>query len=174
MVLVCDLLSFDFVLVALIQIEGLISHQRDPFWQPSTFIQISRRQMGRLQIFRRGSVQFQVRLLILVLYTTRVILHTNRTTLWCVANERGLFIGYRMAKAALNQQTVTLARDFEHAGDGITVIALNPGYIATKMTGFKGVVDLVESVEKMTTIIEETTVEKSGHFFDYTGEELPF
>ena len=72
---------------------------------------------------------------------------------------------------------MTLARDFKNRGDGAdkpTVIALNPGHIATKMTGFKGVVDLAESVESMTGIIERATPEQSGHFFDYTGDELPF
>jgi NAD(P)-dependent dehydrogenase (short-subunit alcohol dehydrogenase family) len=64
----------------------------------------------------------------------------------CTAKERGLFIGYRMAKAALNQQIVTLSREFEHNGDNITILALNPGYIPTRMTGFKGVVDIKESV----------------------------
>lgn len=91
-----------------------------------------------------------------------------------LANERGLFIGYRMAKAALNQQTKTLSRDFQTQGDDITIIALNPGYIPTRLTGFKGVVDIVESVESMTSIIENATPDQSGHFFDYTGDELPF
>jgi NAD(P)-dependent dehydrogenase (short-subunit alcohol dehydrogenase family) len=79
-----------------------------------------------------------------------------------------------MAKAAPNQQTVTLARDYAHADDKITVIALNPGYIATKMTGLKGVVDMGESVQKMVTIIEEAKLEDSGRFYDYTGEDIAF
>ena len=79
-----------------------------------------------------------------------------------------------MAKAALNQQTKTLAQDFKHAGDNITVIALNPGYIATKMTGCKGVVDMDDSVQRIVTLIEDVTPEKTGRFFDYTGDEKAF
>lgn len=79
-----------------------------------------------------------------------------------------------MAKAALNQQTKTLAQDFLHAGDYITVLALNPGYISTRMTGYKGVVDMEDSVKRMVEIIEKAGPKDSGHFFDYTGEELPF
>jgi NAD(P)-dependent dehydrogenase (short-subunit alcohol dehydrogenase family) len=79
-----------------------------------------------------------------------------------------------MAKAALNQQTVTLARDYAHADENITIIALNPGHIATKMTGFKGVVDMDESVQKMVTIIEEAKLEDSGRFYDYIGDDIAF
>ena len=91
-----------------------------------------------------------------------------------VANTRGLFIGYRMAKAAMNQQTVTLARDYAHADEKITIIALNPGYIATKMTGFNRGVDMDDSVQKMVSIIEEAKLEDSGRFYDYTGEDIAF
>lgn len=114
------------------------------------------------------SKQFLLSLKILQHYTL------SFSKLGATANERGLFIRYRMAEAALDQQTLKLARGFKINGDNIRIIALNAGYIATKMTVFKSVVDMEESVQNMVNIIENAPLEQSSHLFDYTGNELPF
>lgn len=33
--------------------------------------------------------------------------------------------------------TVTLAREFEEHGDNIAVVAINPGYVATRLTNYR-------------------------------------
>jgi len=85
-----------------------------------------------------------------------------------------LFIGYRTARAALNQQTVTLAQDYKKGGDNIITMALNPGWFPTRLTVFKGIVDLDDSVQNMVTTIGRVGPEGTGQFFDWTGEKLPF
>ena len=79
-----------------------------------------------------------------------------------------------MAKAALNQQTRTIAKGFEESGNTLIFITLNPGYVPTKLTGFKGTDDMDKSVKGMVDIIERVEPSDSGLFFDYTGQELQF
>ena len=49
-----------------------------------------------------------------------------------------------MAKAALNQLIVTLANDFKKNNHPIGIVAFQPGYIKTRLTGYKGPVDIDE------------------------------
>jgi NAD(P)-dependent dehydrogenase (short-subunit alcohol dehydrogenase family) len=79
-----------------------------------------------------------------------------------------------MAKAALNQQTKTIAQAFNGGEDKIIFIALNPGYVATKLTGWKGEDDMETSVKGMVDIIDRVELSDSGLFFDYTGVKLEF
>jgi hypothetical protein len=44
--------------------------------------------------------------------------------------------GFRMSKTALNQHSVTMAREMEKAGDKVAVVALYPGHLATRMTNY--------------------------------------
>jgi NAD(P)-dependent dehydrogenase (short-subunit alcohol dehydrogenase family) len=96
---------------------------------------------------------------------------------WQKANERGGFLGYRMAKAALNQQTKTIAQAFKNDSDEatpLTLITLEPGYVATRLTGWKGDTDIDTSVRGMVAVIEGAKHSDSGLFFEYTGKRLDF
>jgi len=79
-----------------------------------------------------------------------------------------------MAKSALNQQTVTLALDLKEAGHGITVMALSPGFIPTRLSKFKGHIDMDESVQGMVSIIEKATMEDNGKFVRWNGEQMEY
>ena len=79
-----------------------------------------------------------------------------------------------MAKAALNQQTRTIAKGFKDSGDMLIFIALNPGYVPTKLTGFEGTDNINVSVKGMVDIIERVGPSESGLFFNYTGQILEF
>ena len=83
-------------------------------------------------------------------------------------------IGYRMAKAAANQQVKTLALDFQRDNIPVTMLAFEPGFIKTKLTGFRGVVDIEESSNGMVDIIEKLTPEQTGNFVDWKGETIPW
>ncbi|KAF2832827.1 short chain dehydrogenase [Ophiobolus disseminans] len=78
-------------------------------------------------------------------------------------------IGYKMAKAALNQLTVTLANDFKARGYTIGVVALEPGAIQTRISKFNGDVDIVESVERMVELIGGVMPEGEPRFLDWRG-----
>ncbi|KAE8440944.1 hypothetical protein EG329_006183 [Mollisiaceae sp. DMI_Dod_QoI] len=89
------------------------------------------------------------------------------------SNDRGGFLGYRMAKCALNQQTKTIAQAFKGDGD-VIFINLEPGYIATRLTGWKGDTDMETSVKGMVDVLEKVTREDSGLLISYTGDKVPF
>jgi NAD(P)-dependent dehydrogenase (short-subunit alcohol dehydrogenase family) len=83
-------------------------------------------------------------------------------------------IGYRMAKAAANQQVKTLAIDFQRQDIPLTTLAFEPGFIKTRLTGWRGIVDIEESCTGMVNIIETLTPQMSGSFLDWKGDTLPW
>ncbi|KAH8591408.1 short chain dehydrogenase [Bisporella sp. PMI_857] len=89
-------------------------------------------------------------------------------------NDRGRCISYRIAKAALNQQTVTIAHELKAADSTITMIMLDPGDIPTRLSRGNGKTGIDESVRGMVEIIEKATIQDSGCFYKWTGETLPF
>ncbi|GLC45822.1 hypothetical protein PLESTB_001151800 [Pleodorina starrii] len=83
---------------------------------------------------------------------------------------RGGF-AYRSSKAALNAISSTLARDLEP--QGITVVALHPGYVRTDLTGGNGWIDVEESTAGLMAVMESGKP-LSGRFLSYNGEEIPW
>ncbi|PNS14153.1 3-oxoacyl [Sphaceloma murrayae] len=84
-------------------------------------------------------------------------------------NDEGENIGYRMAKAALNQQTKTLAQELTRAGSKIRLLAVCPGFIATKMTNFRGKDDIVKSCEGIVNMVLGLSAEDSGSLKKWNG-----
>ena len=58
--------------------------------------------------------------------------------------------------------------------DKIITLALDPGYVATRMNDNKGEVTTEESVGGLTKVIANVTPEDSGKYFDYRGTHLPW
>ena len=86
-------------------------------------------------------------------------------------NGSGKDYGYRMSKAAQNMLTSNLARDLLR--DGVTVIAIHPGIVATKMTGHSGARP-DEVADDMKNVIDKLTISDSGKFLDRYGAEIPW
>ena len=86
-------------------------------------------------------------------------------------NGSGRDYGYRMSKAAQNMLTSNLARDLLR--DGVAVIAIHPGIIATKMTGHSGARP-DEVADDMKNVIDKLTISDSGKFLDRYGAEIPW
>lgn len=86
-------------------------------------------------------------------------------------NASGGDYGYRMSKAAQNMVTSNLALDL--AEDGVIVAALHPGIVATGMTGGSGT-PADEVARDLRAVIGNLTREKSGGFFNASGETLPW
>jgi NAD(P)-dependent dehydrogenase (short-subunit alcohol dehydrogenase family) len=63
-------------------------------------------------------------------------------------------IGYRMTKAALKQQTRSLDVDFKNTGVPVATVSFEPGYIATRLTRFKGEVEISEACNGMIDAME--------------------
>lgn len=87
-------------------------------------------------------------------------------------NSSGGAYGYRMSKAALNAAGASLAHDLR--ARGIPVILLHPGYVRTRMTEGRGMLDPAQSAEQLLARIDGLTLEQSGAFFHASGERLPW
>jgi hypothetical protein len=79
-----------------------------------------------------------------------------------------------MAKAALNQQMKTIAQAFKSDETKMIFVSLDPGYIATRLTGWKGEDDMDTSVNGMVDIIERAEPGDSGLLFEYSERSLEF
>lgn len=86
-------------------------------------------------------------------------------------NGSGGYYGYRVSKAAVNMIGMSLARDLER--EGIAVVLLHPGMVATEMTGGQGI-DPAEAARGLIARIDELTLAGTGSFRHAEGYELPW
>ena len=84
----------------------------------------------------------------------------------------GRSYAYRTSKTGLNMITKILA--VEGQPDNITVTSYHPGWAKTDMGGERAPVPASVSIEGLIRLINQQTAERSGRFFEYTGEELPW
>lgn len=87
-------------------------------------------------------------------------------------NTSGGTYAYRAAKAALIIVSKSMAVDLQ--SDGINVITLHPGWVRTDMTNGTGLVDVDESVDGMTSVIENINDYEPGDLVAYDGSRVPF
>lgn len=87
-------------------------------------------------------------------------------------NGSGAYYGYRMAKAALNAGSVSLARDL--APRNIHVGIYHPGFVQTQMVGFAGDISPNEAANRIIQRISELDASRSGKFYHSNGSELPW
>jgi NAD(P)-dependent dehydrogenase (short-subunit alcohol dehydrogenase family) len=86
-------------------------------------------------------------------------------------NDSGGMYGYRISKAAANMVGKTLSRDL--AEQGIAVLLLHPGMVATEMTGGRGI-DVEDSARGLIQRMDELNLEGSGGFQHAEGYPLPW
>lgn len=91
-----------------------------------------------------------------------------------LSGNSGKHLGYRMSKTALNQQSVTMAKDIEKAGDKVAVVALYPGHLATRMTNYSCSNDMGESISGVVDVIESIDLTHTGTYVNWKGETLPW
>ena len=77
---------------------------------------------------------------------------------------------YRSSKAALNSAIKSLAIDY--ADEGLSVIALHPGWVRTDMGGPNGLIEPEESITGLRNVIAELDSNSSGSFKDYQGKTI--
>ena len=68
----------------------------------------------------------------------------------------------------------TLALDFQRHDIPVSTLAFEPGFIKTRLTAWRGRVDIEEACTGMVDIIEKLTPDRSGSFLDWTGETIPW
>ncbi|WP_163832879.1 SDR family oxidoreductase [Spartinivicinus ruber] len=79
---------------------------------------------------------------------------------------------YRSSKAGLNAVGKSLAEDLR--SEGIKVVLLHPGWVRTAMGGPSGLIDVTTSINGLRQVVESLTLEKSGRFYAYDGQEIPW
>lgn len=101
----------------------------------------------------------------------RVVLNVS-SIMGSIADASGGHVAYRTTKAALNMAAKTLAQDL--AGDGITVLAVHPGWVRTDMGGPSAAISPEESASGMKRVVENASLAASGSFVDWKGETIPW
>lgn len=79
---------------------------------------------------------------------------------------------YSISKAALNMATMQLVHAL--APEGITVVALHPGWVRTDMGGKLAPLTPAASVAGLLQVIDGLTPEQTGAFRDWQGTALPW
>merc|ERR1712088_200214 len=96
-------------------------------------------------------------------------------------NKLGGWYGYRMAKCALNMANKSLSAELGRGRNKVTCLILNPGVVLTDLSRpyHKSVpndhlLTSDQSASKLLQIIDKTSNNETGHFYDVDGTKLPF
>jgi NAD(P)-dependent dehydrogenase (short-subunit alcohol dehydrogenase family) len=80
---------------------------------------------------------------------------------------------YSASKAALNMITKTLSLDLQE--DGVTVVSIHPGWVKTTMEYTENApLTTYESIKGIRKVVDNLSIEETGKFFDWEGNELPW
>lgn len=79
---------------------------------------------------------------------------------------------YRSSKAAVNKVMQVLATEL--ADDGIIVCPVHPGWVRTDMGGASADISVEESGAGLFKLVNALTMEQSGRFWTWNGEEHPW
>ena len=86
-------------------------------------------------------------------------------------NEWGNAYLYRSSKAALNSVIKSLSIDLKDRS--VTAIAIHPGWVKTDMGGKDAEISAQHSASGIFKLLNRNSL-KSGGFYDYQGDELPW
>jgi NAD(P)-dependent dehydrogenase (short-subunit alcohol dehydrogenase family) len=80
--------------------------------------------------------------------------------------------GYRMSKAAANMLAVNLSKEL--INDNTAVVAIHPGWVQTDMGGTSAIEGVEASALGIMKVIVDLSINNTGGFYDFNGQELPF
>ncbi|KAL2131078.1 hypothetical protein VTI74DRAFT_5574 [Chaetomium olivicolor] len=89
-------------------------------------------------------------------------------------NSFGTCMAYRVAKAALNQGAVTIAREWERESRKTTIVCVEPGFLSTRLTGWDGEDDMDTCIAGLMRVFKGLTHQDNGSFFKWDGSRIPF
>jgi NAD(P)-dependent dehydrogenase (short-subunit alcohol dehydrogenase family) len=103
----------------------------------------------------------------------RRIIATMGTRMGSIAdNTSGDHYIYRSTKAAVHMVAKGLSVDLREVG--IISVVLHPGWVKTGIGGSRALLTPAESVAGLRRVLTSLTMEDSGKFLDYRGQELPW
>jgi len=79
---------------------------------------------------------------------------------------------YRSSKAGLNMVMATAANDLKSRK--VVVAVISPGWVKTDMGGPSAAITPKTSAEGIRKVIAKLRPKTSGHFFNYSGEDIPW
>lgn len=108
------------------------------------------------------------------------VARSRRRVMACVSSKMGSMADnrsggsylYRSSKAALNAVVMSAAVDLRPRG--ITVVALNPGWVKTDMGGPNAEITVAESVGALRAILDHVGPADGGRFIDVDGTTIPW
>jgi len=86
-------------------------------------------------------------------------------------NGSGNHYGYRASKTAVNQIGMNLMHELKP--HGVAIALLHPGFVATEMTGGRGI-SPQDSAAGLVARIDELSLENTGSFWHAEGYQLPW
>ena len=89
-----------------------------------------------------------------------------------IAENSGGRYAYGPSKAGLNMACMSFAGDLR--SNGVIVLPLHPGHVATDMGGASAPVTPDQSASGMKAIVDKATLADSGKFVDYQGAPIPW
>jgi NAD(P)-dependent dehydrogenase (short-subunit alcohol dehydrogenase family) len=93
-------------------------------------------------------------------------------------NRLGGWYSYRASKSALNMLVKTAAIEIKRSNPNAVLTALHPGTVNSRLSKpFKGEAlgrSALDASTEMLDALDQLTAEKSGGFFAYDGQELPW
>ena len=89
-----------------------------------------------------------------------------------VAHRIGRDVSYNSSKAALNM--LTLKQSQVLRADGVTVVAIHPGWVRSDMGGPTATLDPAESAAGIVTLVDKLTIDDTGSFFQWDGSIHPW
>jgi NAD(P)-dependent dehydrogenase (short-subunit alcohol dehydrogenase family) len=87
-------------------------------------------------------------------------------------NVTGRMIGYRASKSALNQIVRCMAIEWKDVG--ITSVALNPGWVRTRMGGENAPLSARMAAQNILSFVRTAGPELNGRFVNTDGTDLPW
>lgn len=70
--------------------------------------------------------------------------------------------------------SVTMAREWEKEGRKSTIVCVEPGFLSTRLTGFRGVDDVETCIAGIMRVIDGLTHKNSGAFLKWDGSHIAF
>ncbi|KAJ8069653.1 hypothetical protein OCU04_000086 [Sclerotinia nivalis] len=89
-------------------------------------------------------------------------------------NTFGTCMAYRAAKSALNQVTMTYARELEKEGKNITFACMEPGFLPTRLTEYDSVDYMETCIAGIVKVVEGLTMADNGQFIEWSGKRLQY